>query len=64
VHAMLEWAEGDLDDDEFRAATELGMALMLLGLARGRAATLLAKRAEANQALLAPRKGRRARKGG
>jgi AcrR family transcriptional regulator len=64
VHTVLEWAEGDLDDDEFRAATELGMALMLLGLARGRAATLLAKRAEASQALLAPRKRRRARKGG
>jgi len=64
VHAILEWAEGDLTADEFRAATELGMALMLLGLARGRAATLLASRAEASQAMLAPRKRRRARKGG
>ncbi len=64
VHAVLEWAEGDLTDDEFRAATELGMALMLLGLARGRAQPLLAKRAEASQTLLVPRKRRRARKGG
>jgi AcrR family transcriptional regulator len=64
VHAMLEWASGDLTDDEFLAATELGMALMLLGLARGQAARLLATRAEASQALLAPRRGRRARKGG
>lgn len=64
VHAMLEWAAGDLTDDEFLAATELGMALMLLGLARGRAARLLATRAEASQAMLVPRRGRRARKGG
>ncbi len=64
VHTMLEWGEGDLSDDEFCAATELGMSLMLLGLARGRAARLLAARAETSQALLAPRHGRRARKGG
>jgi hypothetical protein len=64
VHAMIEWAEGDLDDDEFTAATELGMALMLLGLARGRAARALAARAAASQRALTPPKRRRARKGG
>ncbi|MBI3769661.1 MAG: TetR/AcrR family transcriptional regulator [Deltaproteobacteria bacterium] len=64
VHAMIEWAEGDLDDDGFTAATELGMALMLLGLARGRAARALAVRAEASQRALTPPKRRRARKGG
>lgn len=64
VHAVLEWAEGDLTDDEFRAATELGMALMLLGLARGRAARLLATRAQRSQAMLALRKRRRVPKGG
>ncbi len=64
VHAMIEWAEGELDDGEFSAATELGMALMLLGVARGRAARALAARAEASQRALAPRRRRRARKGG
>ncbi len=46
THAMIEWALGELDDGEFRAATELGMALMLLGLARGRAARDLERRAQ------------------
>ena len=63
VHAMIEWAEGDLDDDELVAATELGMALMLLGLARGGAARALAARAEASQRAMTPRRRRRARKG-
>lgn len=46
THAMIEWTQGELDDDEFRAATQLGIALMLLGLARGRAARDLEKRAQ------------------
>jgi hypothetical protein len=60
---MIEWAEGDLDDDAFVAATELGMALMLLGLARGRAVRALATRAETSQRALTPRRRRRVRKG-
>lgn len=61
VHALIEWAEGELDDDGFLAATELGMALMLLGLSRGRAAKMLARRIEIRQTALAPRRRRRAR---
>ena len=53
VHAMIEWANGELDDRAFRASTELGMALMLLGLARGGAARTLAACIEAAQTTLA-----------
>jgi hypothetical protein len=46
LHTMIEWAQGELDAGEFRAATLLGMALMLLGVARGRAARQLERRAQ------------------
>jgi len=46
THTMIEWAQGELDDGQFRAATQLGMALMLLGLARGRAVRDLERRAQ------------------
>ena len=59
VHAMIEWAGGELEDDEFRATTELGMSLMLLGVATGRARRALATHARTNQALLSPRRARR-----
>jgi AcrR family transcriptional regulator len=57
VHAMIEWATGELDDDELTAATELGMSLMLLGLAHGRAAGALTARVQASQSR--PIRGRR-----
>ncbi len=50
IHAMIEWAQGDLDADGFRAATLYGMSLMLLGLARGRAVDELTRRARGLQA--------------
>jgi len=59
VHAMIEWAGGELGDDEFRAATELGMSLLLLGVATGRARRALATHAEKTQGLLSPRRTRR-----
>src|SRR6185369_5173900 len=55
LHALIEWANGELEDRAFRASTELGMALMLLGLARGRAVRMLTARIEAAQTALAPR---------
>jgi len=55
LHTMIEWAQGELDAGEFRAATLLGMALMLLGVARGRAARQLERRAQELQ----PRASRR-----
>jgi AcrR family transcriptional regulator len=64
VQAMIEWAKGDLDAEEFRAATVLGMCLMLLGLARGRAARELERRARETQAHLQPGPGPARRKRG
>ncbi len=63
VHAMIEWAGGELADDEFRAATELGMSLMVLGVASGRARRALTAHAAASQAMLLPRRARRALRG-
>ena len=62
THAMIEWAQGELDDDEFRASTELGMALMLLGIARGRAVRALERRARQAQPRAALRPPARARR--
>ena len=64
VHAMIEWAKGEIDDEQFRAATFFGMSLMLLGLARGRVARDLERRAREFQPRAAPRAARRSRKGG
>ena len=44
IATMIQWAVGDLDDAEFRAATVLGPCLMFLGIARGRAAHDLEQR--------------------
>jgi len=64
THAMIEWAQGELDAEGFRNATVYGMCLIMLGIARGRAARDLARRAEACQPALARHRERRARKGG
>jgi hypothetical protein len=66
THTMIEWAQGELNDDQFRAATQYGMCLMLLGLARGRAQRALARRLRAVAPAVAPanRTRARARKGG
>jgi AcrR family transcriptional regulator len=61
VQAMIEWARDDLDADEFRAATQLALALMLLGVTRGPATAELTRLATAAQAQLHARAGRRAR---
>ena len=61
LHAVIEWAQGELDDQQFEAATSLGAALMLLGLARGRAARELERRAQEWQPKAAPRRAPRAR---
>jgi AcrR family transcriptional regulator len=44
VVTMIQWAKGDLDGAGLRAATRLGLCLMLLGLSRGPAAAALARR--------------------
>jgi len=44
VATMVDWALGDLDDEEFRTATVLGPCLMFLGIARGAAARRLERR--------------------
>jgi AcrR family transcriptional regulator len=49
THTLIEWGKGELDDDAFRTATMLGGTLMLLGLARGKAARTLERRARALQ---------------
>jgi AcrR family transcriptional regulator len=64
VQAMIEWATGNLDDAEFQRATHLGMCLMLLGLARGRAARALERQTRVLQPPPATRRAARARKGG
>jgi len=64
VHAMIEWAKGEIDDEQFGAATFYGMSLMLLGLARGRVARELARRAQELQQRVVARPARRTRKGG
>ena len=64
VHAMIEWAKGEIDDEQFGAATFYGMSLMLLGLTRGRVARELARRAQEFQQRVVARPARRARKGG
>jgi len=64
VHAMIEWAKGEIDDEQFGAATFYGMSLMLLGLVRGRVARDLARRAQEFQPRAVARPARRVRKGG
>lgn len=64
VQAMIEWALGDLDADEFRTATLFGMCLILLGLARGRAARDLERRVRELQPTARTRRPGRARRGG
>jgi len=66
THTMIEWAQGELDAEQFRVTTEYGMSLMLLGLARGRARRQLADRLRALEPALATarRPHTRARKGG
>ena len=64
THTMIEWAQGELDADQFVAATQYGMALMLLGVVRGRAKRQLAERLRSVEAAVAPGRGGRARKGG
>ena len=64
VEAMIGWALGDLDAGEFRAATILGASLMLLGLARGRAAAALERRIREVQPQAPGRRPARVRKGG
>jgi AcrR family transcriptional regulator len=63
--AMIEWARGELDTDEFRAVTRYGMCLMLLGVAVGAAGRRLKKELQTLQATLATdrRPKSRARKG-
>jgi AcrR family transcriptional regulator len=46
LHTMIQWAQGELDAGEFRNATLFGMCLMLLGIARGRAASDIERRAQ------------------
>jgi AcrR family transcriptional regulator len=64
VQTMIAWAIGDLDAGEFRAASLFGMCLILLGVARGRAARELARRAKDLQSRVTPGRPTRARKGG
>lgn len=64
THAMIEWAQGDLDDEAFRTATSLGGCLMMLGLARGAAARALARRARQLQPKRRTPERARVRKGG
>jgi AcrR family transcriptional regulator len=64
VHAMIEWAKSEIDDEQFGAATFYGMSLMLLGLTRGRVARELARRAQEFQSRAIAPPTRRVRKGG
>jgi AcrR family transcriptional regulator len=64
VYAIIEWAQGDLDAEGFRSATVLSSCLMLLGLARGRAATVLERRARELQSTARASPRARARDGG
>ena len=63
VLATIAWGRGDLDDEEFRAVTILGQCLVLLGLARGRAATQFERRAREMQRTLGGDRPARTRTG-
>jgi len=66
-HTMIQWAQEELDDEGFQAATRFGMCVMLRAVAHGRAARALERRLRALQAVLRPaaaRRRSRARKGG
>jgi len=65
TQAMIEWAQGELDADEFHDATRFGLCAMLLGFASGAAVRELRRRLEALQTSMttARRPRRRARKG-
>lgn len=66
-HTMIQWAQEELDDEGFQAATRFGMCAMLRAVARGRAARVLERRLRALQVELrdgtATRRRSRARKG-
>jgi hypothetical protein len=62
VATMIQWAVGDIDDAEFRAATLLGPCLMFLGVARGRAARDLEQRVKDLQRTLARPQARERRR--
>jgi AcrR family transcriptional regulator len=66
IQTMIEWGQGELDANQFRAATLYGLCLMLLGLARGRAREQLAERVRSLEPAVAlgNRGRRRTRKGG
>jgi AcrR family transcriptional regulator len=62
VQTMVEWALGDLDDATFRTATLYGQALLLLGVARGRARAAVERRLrQLQEASSGPPRPRRAR---
>jgi AcrR family transcriptional regulator len=62
VATMIQWAVGDLDDAELRAATLHGPCLLFLGIARGAAVPELERRARALQAATRPRLEARSRR--
>jgi hypothetical protein len=62
IATMIQWAVGDLGDDEFRAATLLGPCLMFLGVARGTAARELERRVKDLQRTLARPQARERRR--
>jgi len=62
VQAMIEWAQGELDADEFRSATLVGQGLILLGVMHGRARRELERRLRQLQTQTAPARTGRARK--
>jgi len=64
VQAMIQWAKGDLDADEFRAVAVYGMCLLLLGIARGETARVLERRARDLQPRVGAGRPADARKGG
>jgi AcrR family transcriptional regulator len=64
MQVMIQWAKGDMDAEQLRAATVYGMCLIFLGLARGAAARELERHARALQPRLAAGRKTRARKGG
>ena len=64
VQAMIQWAKGDLDADEFRAVALYGMCLLLLGIARGATARTFERHARELQPLVADGRPTRAGKGG
>ena len=63
ISATIDWANRELDDDDLQATTSYGHALILLGVARGRAVAKLEDLARMHQNAARPAAAVRSKEG-